>query len=114
MFSGTAGTSELRVRFRSATQLADFVRIMDRATLLADRHAIWYPNERVITARLVGDYDQFHVAIAREVAPRHRNRPFVADSPLGRDVAGILASIGVFSVREAMPPLVLIPGLSDW
>jgi hypothetical protein len=109
VFSGAAGTSELRVRFRSATQLDDFVRIIDRATLLADRHAIWYPNERVITARLVGDYDQFHAAVARGLAPRQSNRPFVPDSPAGRDVAGILASTGAFFAREAMAPTGLDP-----
>ncbi len=109
VFSGAAGASELRVRLRSATQLDDFTRIIERAVLLADRRAIWYPNERVITARLVGDYDQFHAAIAREIAPRHMNRSFVPDSPLGRDVAGILASIGAFSAREARSPSGLDP-----
>src|ERR1700678_1216612 len=54
VFTGATGTGDHRVRFRSATQLDGFTRIIGSATLLADRHAVWYPNEQEITARLVG------------------------------------------------------------
>lgn len=54
VFTATAWAEELRVRFRSATQLDEFTRIISSAALLADRRAIWYPSEQVITARLVG------------------------------------------------------------
>jgi hypothetical protein len=103
VFAGPNVTGELRVRFRSATQVDDFTRIIGSATLLADRHAVWYPSEQVITARLIGDYDQFHVAVARVLAPSLRSH-FVLESPLGRDVAGVLASTGVFPVTEAAAP----------
>ena len=105
VFASATGAGELRVRFRSATQLEEFTRIISSTTLLADRHAIWYPSEQVITARLVGDYDQLHAAVARALIPRFNNRRFVLDSPLGRDVAGVLASGGAFHAREpAVPP----------
>jgi hypothetical protein len=77
VFTGATGTGELRVRFRSASQLDDFTRIIDSASLLASRHAVWYPRDQVIMARLVGDYDQFHAALARVLVPTQKNRPFV-------------------------------------
>jgi hypothetical protein len=101
VFTEVTGTDELRVWFRSATQLDAFTRIIGSAALLADRHAVWYPSDHVIRARLIGDYDQFHTAMARELAPKHKHGRFVPDSPLGRDVAGLLASAGAFPVREA-------------
>jgi hypothetical protein len=104
VFTGATGTSELRVRFRSATELDDFTRIIGSVTLLADRHGVWYPSEQVIAARLVGDYDQLHAAVARALAPRQKNLRFVPDSPLGRDVAGVLASAGAFPATETVAP----------
>ena len=104
VFTGATGTGELRVRVRSASQLDDFTRIIDSVSLLVDHHAVWYLRDQVITARLVGDYDQFHAAVARELAPKQRNRRFVPDSALGRDVAGVLASVGAFPVKEATAP----------
>jgi len=107
VFTGATGAGELRVRFRSASQLGEFERIIGSATLLTARHAIWYPSEQVITARLVGDYDQFHAVMARALIPKLKNRRFVPDmdSPLGRDVAGMLAGVGAFLVKEvAVPP----------
>ncbi len=103
VFTGTTSNRELRVRFRSATQLDDFMRIIDAATLLPDRHALWYARDQVITARLVGDYDQLHAAVARLMSPRQKGRRFVSDSPLGRDVAGLLANEGAFFAKEAAP-----------
>ena len=104
VFTGATGTGDLRVRFRSAAQLDDFTRIIRTATVLANRHAAWYPSDHLVTARLVGDYDQFHAVVARELVPRQRNQRFVLDSPLGRDVAGVLASAGAFPVKEAATP----------
>jgi hypothetical protein len=104
VFTGATGTGELRVRFRSASQLDDFTRIIDSASLLASRHAVWYPRDQVIMARLVGDYDQFHAALARVLVPTQKNRPFVQGSALGRDVAGVLGTTGAFPVREAVAP----------
>jgi hypothetical protein len=105
VFTGATGTAELWVRFRSASQLNDFTRIINSASLLADRHALWYPHEQVITARLLGDYDQLHAAVVRALVPKLNRRTFVPDSPLGRDVAGLLGSTGEFAVKEpATPP----------
>ena len=39
-------------------------------SLLADRHALWYRRDQVITARLVGKYDQFHAGVARALVPK--------------------------------------------
>jgi hypothetical protein len=82
--------------------LEEFTRIINSAALLADRHAICYPSEQVITARLVGDYDQFHAVVARALAPWQKNRRLVQDSPFSRDVAGVLADAGAFPVKEAL------------
>ena len=109
VFIGATGTGELRVRVRSASQLYDFSRVIDSASPLVDHHAVWYPGDQLITARLVGDYDQFHAAVAREMVPKQRNRTFVPDSPLGRDVAGVLASSGAFAVVETAAPSGLEP-----
>jgi hypothetical protein len=96
----TDGTAERRLRFGSASQLADFARIITSAVLPDDRHALWYPGSQLITARLVGDYDQVHIAVLRTLAPKLRNATFVRDSPLGRDVEGILESYGAFTAVE--------------
>jgi len=105
VFTGATQNRDLRVRFRSATQLGELTRIINSATLLADRHALWYASEQVITARLVGDYDQLHAAVARALSPKRKDRRLIPDSPLGRDVAGVLASIGAFStLDEAASP----------
>jgi hypothetical protein len=60
-----AGIVEHRVRFRFVGQLENFIRIISSATLLEDRHGLWYPSEQMITARLIGDYDQLHEAYAK-------------------------------------------------
>lgn len=100
VFTGTAGTREHRVRFESANQLDGLTRLISSATLLADCHALWFPGDRVIIARLVGDYGQFHAAVAGSLAPSHKDRRFAPDTPIGRDVAGILASSGAFAAAE--------------
>ncbi|MFB7738503.1 hypothetical protein ACFC08_29800 [Streptomyces sp. NPDC056112] len=97
VFTGAGG---LRVRLRSAGQLDDFTRVLRSGTLLPSRHAVWYPQESVIRARLVGDYDQFHGALVRTLVPRQK-KAVDPDSPLGRDVAGLLAEVGAFPVSEA-------------
>ena len=99
IFEGTAGSGGLRVRMRSAAQLESLKRIITSATPLADNLGLWHQSERVIAARLVGDYNQFRAAVARKLAPRATRR-FDPDGPLGRDVAGILASAGAFSATE--------------
>jgi hypothetical protein len=104
VFTGAPGNWELRARLRSATQLSDYTKVIESATLLPDRHALWYPGVRMITARLVGDYDQLHAAVARALVPRQRSRRFVPDSPIARDVTGILTELGAFTVAENSTP----------
>jgi len=99
VFEETAGNGGLRVRMRSGAQLEDLKRIITSATPLADNLALWYQSERIITARLVGDYDQFRSAVARKLVP-HASRRVDPNGPLGRDVAGILASVGAFCATE--------------
>jgi hypothetical protein len=99
VFKKTTGNGGLRVRLRSAAQFEGLKRIIIFATPLADNLALWYQPERIITARLVGDYDQFRSAVARKLAPR-ASRRFDPNGPLGRDVAGILASVGAFCSTE--------------
>jgi hypothetical protein len=99
VFNGTAGSGGLRVRMRSAAQFEGLRRIITSATPLVGNLALWYQPEQIITARLVGDYDQFRAAVARKLAPRESRR-FDPDGPLGRDVAGMLASVGAFSATE--------------
>lgn len=102
VFAAATGTRELRVRVRSASQFDDFSRIVGSVSLLVDHHAAWYPGDQLIKARLVGDYDQFHAAVAQQLVPaQKKNRNFDPDSPLGADVAGMLASSGAFTVVEA-------------
>jgi hypothetical protein len=81
VFTGTAGAGDLRVRFRSATQLEEFTRIISLTALLTDRHAIWYPSEQMITARLDGDYDQFHAVVAQALVSRLKKRPICPGQP---------------------------------
>lgn len=104
VFTGSAASGEIRVRVRSATQLSDFSQLIKSATPLADSIGIWYPEEQIIVARLVGDYDQFHTAVARVLAPGKKNVRFDPDSPLGRDVAGILATTGAFPAADKTAP----------
>ena len=75
IFTGGSETQELRVRFASAAQLGEFTRIINSATLLADRHALWYASDHLITARLVGDYDQIHAAVARALSAQAERTP---------------------------------------
>ena len=99
VFEETAGNGGLRVRLYSAAQLEGLKRIITSAIPLADNLALWYQSERMITARLVGDYDQFRSVVARKLAPQ-ASRRCDPDGPLGRDVAGILASVGAFPATE--------------
>ncbi|MEU6633723.1 hypothetical protein ABZ905_36380 [Streptomyces parvus] len=90
----------LRVRLKSAAQLNHFERIVSSGIPLPERHAIWYPQDGAIKARLVGDFDQFHSALVRSLFPRQK-RAVDLESPLGADLAGMLASTGAFHVSEA-------------
>ncbi|WP_193458819.1 MULTISPECIES: hypothetical protein [Streptomyces albogriseolus group] len=90
----------LRAHLKSAAQLHLFERIVSSGIPLPERHAIWYPQEGVITARLVGDFDQFHSALVRSVLPRQK-RAADLEGPLGADLAAMLASTGAFCVSEA-------------
>lgn len=97
------------MRFRSATQLDEFTRIINSARLLADRHALWYASEQVIRARLVGDHDQLHAAVARVLSARQKGSRFIPDSPQGRDVAGCWPPSAHSPLRTQQPRQVRIP-----
>src|SRR5258708_3232400 len=84
IFTKVPRTGELRVRFRSTSQLLGFTRIIASERLLVDHHGVWYPCNKVITAPLVGDYDQFHAAVAWALVPKQKNPTFARDSPFGR------------------------------
>jgi hypothetical protein len=64
-----------------------------------------FSSIRLLTPdRLVGDYYyQLDAAVADAFSVGQKGR-FVPDSPLGRDVSGILASSGAFPTAEATPP----------
>ncbi|MER5211689.1 hypothetical protein ABT063_14155 [Streptomyces sp. NPDC002838] len=94
-----ADADGLRMRLRSAAQLEHVERIVSSGVPLPERHAIWYPQNGVITARLVGDFDQFHNALVRSLLPRQK-RAVDLEGPLGADLAGMLASTGAFHVGE--------------
>ncbi|MGW8700744.1 hypothetical protein ACWGOK_28110 [Streptomyces eurythermus] len=96
VFTGAGGP---RIRLRSAAQLHLMERLVGSAVPLPERHAVWYPQSGVITARLIGDFDQFHSALVRSLLPRQR-RAADLEGPLGADLAGLLASTGAFRVRE--------------
>lgn len=98
----TDGAAERRLRFGSSSQLTDVNRIITSTILLDDHHALWYPHSQLIAALLIGDYDQLHTAVLRTLAPRLRNKGFIRDSPLGRDVEGILGSRGAFTAVEQL------------
>ncbi|MET8813552.1 hypothetical protein ABZW47_16255 [Streptomyces sp. NPDC004549] len=96
VFTGAGG---LRVRLRSAAQLDGFTRLLRAGILLPSHHAVWYPQEGVVRARLVGDYDQLYGTLVRKLALRQK-RAADPDSPLGRDVGGLLSEAGAFPVRQ--------------
>ncbi|MFF9527120.1 hypothetical protein ACF1DV_34875 [Streptomyces achromogenes] len=96
VFTGAGGP---RIRLRSAAQLPYVERVVGSGVPLPERHAIWYPQQGVITARLVGDFDQFHSALVRSLLPRQK-RAVDLEGPLGADLAGVLASTGAFQVSE--------------
>ncbi|MFC1415773.1 hypothetical protein [Streptacidiphilus cavernicola] len=89
----------LTVRLGSALQVDGITRMIGSAAPLPGHHAVWYHQQKVIRARLVGDYDQLHSAVAQEMGGG-RARPVRPDSGLARDVAGMLAQSGVFSVSR--------------
>ncbi|MGY5060704.1 hypothetical protein ACWDFR_42715 [Streptomyces sp. 900105755] len=94
-----ADADGLRMGLRSAAQLEHVERIVSSGVPLPERRAIWYPQNGVITARLVGDFDQFHSALVRSLLPRQK-RTVDLEGPLGVDLAGMLASTGAFHVSE--------------
>lgn len=91
------------MRLRSATQLSDVTRVISSGTPLPGRHAVWYPQDNVIRARLVGDFDQFHGVLARNLLPQQK-KAIDPDSALGRDLVGLLAEGGAFVVSETAAP----------
>lgn len=100
-----AGAVEHRVRFRFVGQLENFIRIISSTTLLEDHHGLWYPDEQMIAARLIGDYDQLHTVALRTLDPRLKDRIFVPDSPLGQEVSWALEQSGVFKADEPVTSL---------
>ncbi len=101
VFLGGVGIPAHRVRFRSANQLDLFTRILRSAFLLPEHQGLWNERERVITALVACDYDELVFAVARTRMPKVRRKDTASDSPLGRDVHGLLATTGAFVRREA-------------
>ncbi|GAA4532322.1 hypothetical protein [Amycolatopsis samaneae] len=96
VFLATAGIPEHRVRFGSPRQLPALTRVLGSARPLPAHQGLWHARERTITARIVGDYDELVVALARIMMPKAP----APDSPPGRDVRGRLASSGAFLTSE--------------
>ncbi|UJW32577.1 hypothetical protein L3Q67_01940 [Saccharothrix sp. AJ9571] len=102
VFLDGAGVPKLRVRFRSADQLDVLTRVLDSTYPLPEHQGLWDQSKKVITARVVGDYDQLILALARTMLPKVRRGDAVPDSPLGRDVHSLFASGGAFVTAEAV------------
>lgn len=100
VFTDGGGTPTHRVRFRSADQLAVFTHVLRSATPLPVHQGLWYPAEKLIMALVACDYDELVYAVARTMLPKVRRKGAVPDSPLGRDVHGLLASSGAFVSHE--------------
>ncbi|MER6628523.1 hypothetical protein ABT301_09810 [Streptomyces sp. NPDC000987] len=92
--------NNLSARMKSASQLSHFEHIVSAGIPLPERHAIWYPQEGMIAARLVGDFEQFYSALVRSLLPRQK-RAVDPESPLGAELTAMLALTGAFCVREA-------------
>ncbi|MEV3935633.1 hypothetical protein AB0K52_06620 [Glycomyces sp. NPDC049804] len=91
-----------QMRLRSAKQLGAFKSVVASGVPLHERHAIWYPPEGMISARLIGNFDEYLQIVVRNLVPKEQ-RKLELDSPLGRDMAGLLASTGLFEVSTEGP-----------
>jgi hypothetical protein len=96
-----------RAGYRNLRETRQFGRTSDHSqqhrpgrTPDAGRHALWYPREDLIVARLVGDYDDLITTLARRLARVKPDTRTPVDSPLGRDVLGELASCGVLVTTD--------------
>lgn len=101
VFLGGVGIPAHRVRFRSADQLDVFTRIFRSACPLPEHQGLWSDGESVITALVSCDYDELIFAVARTKVPKVKRKDAASDSPLGRDMHGLLATTGAFVRREA-------------
>jgi hypothetical protein len=101
VFLGEVGIPAHRARFRSADQLDVFTRILRSACPLPEHQGLWSECESVITALVACDYDELVFAVARTMMPNVRRKDAASDSPLSRDVHGLLATTGAFVRREA-------------
>jgi hypothetical protein len=101
VFLGGVGIPAHRVRFRSADQLDVFTRILRSACPLPEHQGLWSDGESVITALVSCDYDELIFAVARTKVPKVKRKDAASDSPLGRDMHGLLATTGAFVRREA-------------
>ncbi|MGW0118431.1 hypothetical protein [Streptomyces sp. NPDC003327] len=97
------GADDLRIRLRSAAQLPHFERLVDSAVPMPTRQAVWFPQDRVIMARLLGDFDEFHHLIMRRLFPRQKGRVRLENLADGArsDLFGWLASEGAFPVSAS-------------
>ncbi|MEJ2853372.1 MULTISPECIES: hypothetical protein [unclassified Saccharothrix] len=102
VFLDGAGAPKLRVRFRSASQLDALARVLGSGHPLPDHHGLWDESKKTIMARVVGDYDQLVLALARSMLPNVRRGDAVPGSPLGRDVLGLLSSEGAFATTDVV------------
>jgi hypothetical protein len=100
VFLGGVGISAHRVRFRSADQLGVFTRILRSACPLPEHQGLWSKCESVITALVACDYDELIFAVTRTMVPKVKRKDAASDSPLGRDMHGLLATTGVFGRPE--------------
>lgn len=90
------GTETFARRINSAEQAITLGNIVRDAHPMPARHALWYPREDLIVARLAGDYDDLITTLARLML----GTKTPVDSPLGRDVLGELASNGVLVTTD--------------
>ncbi|GAB3474612.1 hypothetical protein [Amycolatopsis cihanbeyliensis] len=94
------GTETLARRISSAEQAITLDNIVRDAHPMPGRHALWYPQEDLIVAHLVGDYDDLITTLSRRLARLRPGTRTPIDSPLGRDVLGELASRGVLVTTD--------------
>lgn len=99
-FLGEDGTETLARRIYSAEQAITLSNIARDAHPMPGRHALWYPREDLIVARLVGDYDALITMLARRMAHLRSGVRTPVDGPLGRDVHGELTSSGALITKD--------------
>ncbi len=99
-FLDKGGAEILARRIGSAEQAETLGAVVRGAHPMPGWHALWYPREDVIVARLVGDYDDLISAVARRIAHLKARTRTSIESPLGRDVLGLMSSSGVLVVTD--------------